>query len=366
TGATGATGSTGDINTAGNYVTYDVSGNTTKETGNVVEAIGRINAEGIKYVHVNSGQAGTVAKDRANGDSSASGKYAVAIGRLASAESDNAVAVGNQTTVSGKNTVAVGAEITATVDNSVYLGYQSNAESKQTAQTAGSGKYEPSSQIKEILGAAVSFAGSDAAGVVTVGSVGKERRIQNVAAGLVAEGSTDAVNGSQLYAVATLADAIKNGTAGLVQQAPSKDTSVKINNNPITVGAATGGDEVNFSNSSNQVRRLTGVAAGVNATDAVNKGQLDAAIGGVNRRLDSVERYMKSGISNAIATASLPQAYGAGQSVVSVGVGNFKGSSSIAVGVSKVSDNGKVILKLNGSTSNSGDVAVGAGVGFAW
>lgn len=50
-------------------------------------------------------------------------------------------------------------------------------------------------------GTSYTYAGSSPAGVVTVGSVGSERRLQNVAAGLVSASSTDAVNGSQLYAL---------------------------------------------------------------------------------------------------------------------------------------------------------------------
>lgn len=50
-------------------------------------------------------------------------------------------------------------------------------------------------------GTSYTYAGSSPVGVVTVGSAGGERRIQNVAAGLVSASSTDAVNGSQLYAL---------------------------------------------------------------------------------------------------------------------------------------------------------------------
>ena len=50
-------------------------------------------------------------------------------------------------------------------------------------------------------GTSYTYAGSTPAGAITVGSAGSERRIQNVAAGLVSATSTDAVNGSQLYAL---------------------------------------------------------------------------------------------------------------------------------------------------------------------
>ena len=88
------------------------------------------------------------------------------------------------------NTQVLGSNVTATMGNSVYLGSGSayvaaGASTKGMAAYSGDGTY--------------AYAGGTPAGVVTVGAKGKERRIQNVAAGLVAPQSTDAVNGSQLY-----------------------------------------------------------------------------------------------------------------------------------------------------------------------
>ena len=82
----------------------------------------------------------------------------------------------------------LGSGVTATVGNSVYLGTGSAAAYKATAQTAGADSYNDSYAVA-----------TKAAGVVTIGSKGAERRLQNMAAGLVAKESTDAVNGSQLY-----------------------------------------------------------------------------------------------------------------------------------------------------------------------
>ena len=105
--------------------------------------------------------------------------------------------VGNNNTIDTSNktldlsnTQVLGSNVTATMGNSVYLGsgssYVAAGEStKGMAAYSGDGTY--------------AYAGGTPAGVVTVGAKGKERRIQNVAAGLVAPQSTDAVNGSQLY-----------------------------------------------------------------------------------------------------------------------------------------------------------------------
>lgn len=65
--------------------------------------------------------------------------------------------------------------------------------------TAGMNSYDTDETYGN--GTSYTYAGSNPAGVITVGSAGSERRIQNVAAGLVSATSTDAVNGSQLYAL---------------------------------------------------------------------------------------------------------------------------------------------------------------------
>ncbi|WP_296398232.1 YadA-like family protein [Acidaminococcus timonensis] len=80
-----------------------------------------------------------------------------------------------------------------------YL-YQLNVQAMEAkGTTAGTQSYSTDETYGD--GTSYTYAGSSPAGVVTVGSVGAERRIQNVAAGLVSATSTDAVNGSQLYAL---------------------------------------------------------------------------------------------------------------------------------------------------------------------
>ena len=88
------------------------------------------------------------------------------------------------------NTQVLGSNVTATMGNSVYLG-SGSAYVAAGASTKGMTAYNSDGTY--------AYAGGTPAGVVTVGAEGKERRIQNVAAGLVAPQSTDAVNGSQLY-----------------------------------------------------------------------------------------------------------------------------------------------------------------------
>lgn len=64
--------------------------------------------------------------------------------------------------------------------------------------------------------------------------------------------------------------------------------------------------------------------------------------------------------------ATLPQPYSAGASMATVGLGNYRGQGALAIGVSKISDNGKWITKLQGSTSSQGDTGVAVGLGYQW
>ena len=115
--------------------------------------------------------------------------------------------------------------------------------------------------------------------------------------------------------------------------------------------------------------RITNVAAGVNPTDAVNVSQLGGLkndIHNMNNRLGKVNREARAGIAGANAAASLPQVYIPGKSMVAAAGGTFKGQNAFAVGYSRSSDNGKLILKLQGNANAQGDVGGGVGVGYQW
>lgn len=115
--------------------------------------------------------------------------------------------------------------------------------------------------------------------------------------------------------------------------------------------------------------RITNVAAGVNPTDAVNVSQLGGLkndIHNMNNRLGKVNREARAGVAGANAAASLPQVYIPGKSMVAAAGGTFKGQNAFAVGYSRSSDNGKLILKLQGNANTQGDVGGGIGVGYQW
>ncbi|HHT7675735.1 YadA-like family protein [Pasteurella multocida] len=107
------------------------------------------------------------------------------------------IGANNTLNTKGKNYFVLGNNVTATLENSVYLG----ADSAYTTGNSTSSMNAYADMANGLNKSGYTFAGSQPVGVVTVGAVGKERRVQNVAAGLVTEASTDAINGSQLFAL---------------------------------------------------------------------------------------------------------------------------------------------------------------------
>ncbi|MFC0322160.1 YadA-like family protein [Gallibacterium melopsittaci] len=128
---------------------------------------------------------------------------------------------------------------------------------------------------------------------------------------------------------------------------------------------------VNAETGEQEVRRITNVAAGSAPTDAVNVSQIQnlgrdftKQINNLNNRVNNLSRDIDGVAATAGAMASLPQAYIPGKSLVAVGAGAHKSQQAIAVGISRISDNGKIILKLNAAHSTTGDSTVGVGAGF--
>ena len=131
------------------------------------------------------GNNGTAVGNRAE----ARGENSTAVGNGAIARNENSVAVGNLALAAEKGAVALGDNAKADHAYSVALG--SNA---QTAEKVGTATFTTKN------GKVLNFAGTEPVGTVSVGTEGNERTITNVAAGRISETSTDAINGSQLYA----------------------------------------------------------------------------------------------------------------------------------------------------------------------
>ena len=136
------------------------------------------------------------------------------------------------------------------------------------------------------------------------------------------------------------------------------DTTITTNGVTIEGGPSmTKTDGINANNMT-----IKNVAPGVNNTDAVNVGQLRAVEGKLHR----VDRNLRAGVAGANAAASLPQAYLPGKNMVAVSAGTYRGEGAIALGVSRVSDNGKVVVKLTGNSDTRGNFGAGVGAGYQW
>ena len=146
--------------------------------------------------------------------------------------------------------------------------------------------------------------------------------------GNVSSDSKEAVNGKQLHETNVLVD---------------KNTQV-----------------INTTNT--QVNKNTQAINAIN--NAINN--QSGAFARLERKINKQGKEARAGIAGANAAAALPQVYTAGKSMVAASAGTFKGQNALAVGYSRASDNGKVILKLQGNANTSGDVGAGVGVGYQW
>nr|WP_244118455.1 YadA-like family protein [Burkholderia gladioli] len=165
--------------TAPTYTTHKADG-TTAKVDNVGDALDSINSNGIKYFHTNA----------RGKDSIASGVDSIAIGPSATANADNSVAIGKGSIASAAMPVS-----SATIGGSTFG----------------------------------NFAGSKPVGTVNIGAPGFERQLTGLAAGRISAGSTDAVNGSQLFqtntAVASLSSSLSTTAGTLSNSVASLSTS---------------------------------------------------------------------------------------------------------------------------------------------
>ncbi|MGA1221823.1 MAG: YadA-like family protein, partial [Burkholderiaceae bacterium] len=124
--------------------------------------------------------------------------------------------------------------------------------------------------------------------------------------------------------------------------------------------------------------RLGGVAAGVKANDAVNKGQLDAVLQDVqaadqritanaqgiannSKRIDTNTQ----GIANVAAIAGMPALPAGADGGFSAGVGHYGGKSAVAIGFQHRL-NANTTFKMAAATSSNGKPAVSTGFSYSW
>ncbi|MDY5306610.1 beta strand repeat-containing protein, partial [Fusobacterium gastrosuis] len=133
---------------------------------------------------------------------------------------DNSRVIGNSNNVTHEKSFILGNNIITSAGNSVYLG---DSSAIATTGTAGATGTVSSATVNGVTYSG--FAGTTAAGAVTVGSAGLERRIMNVAAGEISKTSTDAINGSQLYALASTVANISASSASPIKYFSVKQTT---------------------------------------------------------------------------------------------------------------------------------------------
>ena len=146
-----------------------------------------------------------------------------------------------------------------------------------------------------------------------------------------------------------------------------------IDNNGVTIknGPSMTKNGINAGN-----KQITNVAPGriaADSTDAVNGSQLHEVkadmnnkINHLNGQVNKLGKRVNAGTASALAASQLPQAYIPGKSMVSVAAGNYQGQNAVALGMSRISDNGKIIIRLAGTSDTQGKVGVAVGAGYHW
>ena len=297
---------------------YAIGSDNTVGTATVTE-ITEANGDKIKKV-----TAGTV-----------KGNTAGAFGYKNTITTDNSYAVGSNSTISGDNGMVLGNSASVTANNGLALGNNTKV-ANDNAVAIGNGSETAAAVATSsatINGATHNFAGTNPASTVSVGKAGMERTVTNVAAGRISATSTDAINGSQLFAVKTevekgvsYAGDVKaagaadnkftrklgeqtNVVGGVADATKLTDNNIGVVSNgtdtlniklaktltgldSVTAGGTTinnGGLTVNGKNyvSPNGInannQKITNVADGTNSNDAVNYGQLQNVINSIDK-----------------------------------------------------------------------------------
>ena len=335
--------------------TYNVEGQTNYVTNNPAEAIDKMNEQGIRFFHVNDGNQEPVVQGRNSIDSSASGKHSAAVGFQAKANGEAAVAVGRQTQA-GNQSIAIGDKAQATGNQSIAIGTGNVVTGKHSGAIGDPSTVKADNSYS--VGNNNQFTDATQTDVFGVGN-----NITVTESNSVALGSNSAISaGTQAGTQAKKSD----GTAGKTTTAGATGT-VKGFAGQTAVGAVSVG-------ASGAERRIQNVAAGevsATSTDAVNGSQLYKATQGIanatnelGHRIHQNENKANAGISSAMAMASMPQAYIPGRSMVTGGIATYNGQGAVAVGLSKLSDNGQWVFKINGSADTQGNAGAAVGAGF--
>lgn len=363
-------GTTTEINVptdkAGNpyLTTYNVEKQGEHITNNVYTAIRNMNEQGIKYFHVNAGQDIPEKQASNSEDSDASAKYAASIGYQASVESgaEGGLAIGKGATVTKDSvgSIAIGSGGKVSGKNSISIG------SGNIVKGDGSGAFgDPSSVTGD---GSYALGNNNTIEANNVFAVGNETKV--TADNAVAVGHKTKVTTKNSVALGANAQATQT-IEELQSAVPVGDPERVRGYGKQVIGEVSVGG-VNEAGEQ-EVRRITNVAAGSAPTDAVNVSQLEASkyetnkkINRLARDIDKLDKRIDGVAASAAAMANLPQPTAPGKSMVSLGVGSHRSQQAIAIGVSRISDNGKIVIKASATQNTNGNATVGAGVGFQW
>ncbi|RUW34469.1 YadA-like family protein, partial [Mesorhizobium sp. M1E.F.Ca.ET.041.01.1.1] len=284
----------------------------------------------------------------------------------------DSVALGTNATTNGAQAVALGAGATANEPGSVALG----AGSTTAAAVATTGT--------TINGVAYTFAGTTPTSTVSVGDVGKERTVTNVAAGRISDTSTDAINGSQLYATNQAVEAVQGSVGNLNEYAiqydkngdGTKSNSVTLVggdvNAPVVihnVGAGTADtDAVNVKQLTDQLAlNLTDSKTYTNQVAATTLQQAnaytDSKLSQLNMDMGEARGEARQAAAIGLAAASLRYDDRPGKLSVAAGGGYWRGEGAVAFGAGYTSEDGRARANVSGTTAG-GHWGVGAGVSF--
>ena len=345
--------------------TYNVQGQKEIITNSVVEAIHNMNEQGIKFFHSNDGVNRPKVETANSFDSSASGKFATAIGKSAVAHGDNAVAMGNSSRALGNDSIAIGTGNIVEANNSGAFGDPNVIKADATGSYAFGNNNVITTKNTFVLGNDVNNAGN---------STSREGTVEN-SVYLGNKSTATAGDGSR---TASLYNIKQDGTKGTSTTAGSVGTVTTATVGNMTYGGFQGAkaNGVVSVGAAGDERRIQNVAAGEissTSTDAINGSQLYSVANGIGNRINNLQgqinklgKRMNAGVAGAMAAANLMQPHKPGQSAAMAAIGQHHGEAAVAVGYSRISDNGKYGVKLSVGANTQGQLSTGAGVSYFW
>ena len=327
-----------------------------------------------------SATAASTSASAANSSATAASTSASAANSSATAASSSASAANSSATAasssaSAANSSATAASSSASAANSSATAASSSASAANSSATAASSSASAANSSATAASSAASAAQSSAQRIEDSGLISKDGKTAFAADNTsnrdsakakgkdaTAAGYGSNASGKNATAIGNNATASGRNSTALGQNATATaENSVAIGQDSVanernTVSVGRVGNE----------RRITNVADPVNNTDAANKRYVDNAVGSVRNDLRKTEKKLRGGVAGATAMANIPQVTQPGKLMVGAGIGNYKGQSAVAVGLSKSSDNNRVIFKMSGSATTQGDYNIGAGIGYQW